>query len=223
MRKNLVQSGEISADGRRMIEGDWFAGGIPANVVLAENVYIDTSYGFSAFHSTKKNALLMGEATGCYDRTNFIVGTEGSLKVGNFTILNGTTLICNQNIDIGNHCMLAWGSVITDSWVIGGGFNLKKRAQILKKAAQDKQRKMPFYSKPAPIVIEDNVWVGFDTVIMGGVRLGRGSVIGSRTVISEDIPPYALVVGNPPRIIRFLEPNDTEEAIKEAFIKHSKK
>jgi acetyltransferase-like isoleucine patch superfamily enzyme len=60
------------------------------------------------------------------------------------------------------------------------------------------------------VCIEDNVWVGFDSVVMGGVTIGRGAIVGCKTVISEDIPPYAIVVGNPPRIIRFLEADDDE-------------
>jgi acetyltransferase-like isoleucine patch superfamily enzyme len=67
------------------------------------------------------------------------------------------------------------------------------------------------------VVIEDNVWVGFDTVILPGVRLGRGCVIGCKTVIAADVPPYAVVAGSPPRVIRMLAPDDTEEARQEAL------
>ena len=133
MRKNISQSGTISSQGRRILEHDWFPMGIPSNIELAENVYIDTAYGFASFYSNKKNALFIDEASGCYDRTNFVVGTEGVIKIGKFTILNGTTLICNQNICIGNHCMLAWGSVVTDSGFNEPCMDLKKRQTILKK------------------------------------------------------------------------------------------
>jgi acetyltransferase-like isoleucine patch superfamily enzyme len=62
---------------------------------------------------------------------------------------------------------------------------------------------------PRPVAIEDNVWIGFEAVILPGVRLGRGCIIGCRSVISEDVPPYAVAVGNPYRIVHWLEPNDT--------------
>lgn len=65
-------------------------------------------------------------------------------------------------------------------------------------------------SKPETIC--DNVWVGFDSVITGGAEIGRGAIIGCKTLVAENIPPYAVVVGNPCRILRFLEPDDTEEA-----------
>jgi len=63
-----------------------------------------------------------------------------------------------------------------------------------------------------PVTICDNVWVGFDSVITGRVEIGRGAIFGCKTLLTENITPYAVVVGNPGRILRFLEPDDTEEA-----------
>ena len=78
--------------------------------------------------------------------------------------------------------------------------------------ASDPNRMMPPLEPPLPVVLEDNVWVGFDSVVLPGVRLGRGCIIGSKTVISEAVEPYAVVVGSPPRVVRYLEPDDTEES-----------
>ncbi len=52
------------------------------------------------------------------------------------------------------------------------------------------------------------MWVGFEVVILPGVHIGRGAVIGSKAIVNENVPPYAVVVGNPAKIIRFLEPTD---------------
>ena len=51
------------------------------------------------------------------------------------------------------------------------------------------------------IVIEDDVWIGFDCIILKGVTIGKGAVIGAGTVVSKDVSPYTVVVGNPPRVI----------------------
>jgi acetyltransferase-like isoleucine patch superfamily enzyme len=56
------------------------------------------------------------------------------------------------------------------------------------------------------VIIEDNAWVGFGAVILPGVTLGTGCVVGCKTIVAEDVPPYAIVAGDPPRIIRYLEP-----------------
>ena len=65
--------------------------------------------------------------------------------------------------------------------------------------------------------IEENVWVGFEAIILPGVTIGRGSVIGCKTVVTENVPPYAVVVGNPARVIKYLEPNDTDEIRQKSY------
>ena len=217
MRKNITQSGRKRADNRRYIDNDWFPFGIPPNVTISNGVYIDTSYGFAGFYSKKRNALVIDEASGCYDRTTIITGVDGEVRVGKFTILNGTTLIANKSVTIGDHCMLSWGSILTDSWLDNG---LPERQMALKLAAASPNRPMPFCGEPKAVVLGDNVWIGFGTVIMPGVTIGQGAVIGSKAVITDDVPPYAVVVGSPPRIIRYLDPNDTSEAKAAAFERH---
>jgi acetyltransferase-like isoleucine patch superfamily enzyme len=51
----------------------------------------------------------------------------------------------------------------------------------------------------APIVIEDDVWIGFNATILKGVTICKGAIIGAATVITKDVPPYAIMVGNPAR------------------------
>jgi acetyltransferase-like isoleucine patch superfamily enzyme len=75
---------------------------------------------------------------------------------------------------------------------------------------------------PRAVVIEENVWIGFEAVVLPGITIGRGAVIGCKTVVTENVPPYAVVAGNPARIIRFIEPTDTEEAKEKAFKKFLK-
>jgi acetyltransferase-like isoleucine patch superfamily enzyme len=99
---------------------------------------------------------------------------------------------------------------------------LEKRWEILRNASSDENRYLLLAEKPRPVIIEDNVWIGFDSVILPGVRLGRGAVIGCKTIITKDVPPYAVMVGNPPRLIKFLEPDDTEDYIRQAFTEYLK-
>jgi maltose O-acetyltransferase len=53
------------------------------------------------------------------------------------------------------------------------------------------------------IIIEDNVWIGLGVKILPGVKIGEGAVIGMGTVVTKDIPPLAVVVGNPGEIVKF--------------------
>lgn len=60
------------------------------------------------------------------------------------------------------------------------------------------------YSK-GPVVIEDNVWIGDKAIILPNVTIGKGSIIGAGAVVTNDIPPYSIAVGNPARVIRTIE------------------
>jgi nodulation protein E len=185
---------------RTYLEHDWFSGGIPSNVTLGKNVYIDTAYGFASFFSEQQPGLTLGDASGAYDRTSFVVGAKGHITVGAYTVLNGTYLVCHNRITIGDHCLIAWGSVFTDSW-LDARAPLDARREVLRRAAIDPMRRLAPVTMPRPITLEDNVWVGFDSVVLPGVRLGRGAVIGCKSVIAEDVSPYAVVVGNPGGLI----------------------
>ncbi|WP_449401090.1 CatB-related O-acetyltransferase [Chryseobacterium wanjuense] len=52
------------------------------------------------------------------------------------------------------------------------------------------------------IIIEDDVWIGSNSVILSGVKIGRGSIIGAGSVITKDVEPYSIVGGNPAKILR---------------------
>lgn len=54
------------------------------------------------------------------------------------------------------------------------------------------------------IVVEEDVWLGINVTLLNGVHIGRGSIVGAGCVVAKDIPPYAIVVGNPCQIKRFL-------------------
>ena len=53
------------------------------------------------------------------------------------------------------------------------------------------------------IIIGNDVWIGGDVRLMGGVHIGNGAVIGAGAVVAKDVPPYAIVVGNPARVIKY--------------------
>lgn len=58
------------------------------------------------------------------------------------------------------------------------------------------------------IIIDDDVWIGMNTIILSGVHIGQGAVIGAGSVVSQDVPPYSVVVGNPGKVIKKRFEND---------------
>ena len=59
------------------------------------------------------------------------------------------------------------------------------------------------------IVVEDDVWIGYDSIVLAGAKIGKGSVIGARSVVTGTIPPYSVYVGN-----KVIEKRFSEEIIK---------
>lgn len=63
------------------------------------------------------------------------------------------------------------------------------------------------------IVIGNDVWIGYEAVILAGVTIGDGAIIGTRAVVTKDVPPYTIVGGVPAKPIRKRFPNDTIAAL----------
>lgn len=53
------------------------------------------------------------------------------------------------------------------------------------------------------IIIENDVWIGAKSTIMSGVKIHNGSVVGAGSVVTKDVPPYAIVAGNPAKIVKY--------------------
>jgi maltose O-acetyltransferase len=58
------------------------------------------------------------------------------------------------------------------------------------------------FKADAPIVIEDDVWIGAGVVILPGRRIGTGSIVGAGAVVAHDVPPRTVVAGNPAVVVR---------------------
>jgi phosphonate metabolism protein (transferase hexapeptide repeat family) len=53
------------------------------------------------------------------------------------------------------------------------------------------------------VVVGNDVWIGHNVTVMGGVTIGNGAVIGSGAIVTKDIPPFAIAVGNPAKVIKY--------------------
>ena len=114
-----------------------------------------------------------------------IVSHEGShISIGEHTFINyGASITAYREVRIGRHCLLGHHLRIINR----NEYGIEQR-EIAPPAA--------------PVLIEDHVWIGAHVIILPGVRIGRNSAIGAGSVVTKDVPPNCLVVGNPARVLR---------------------
>ena len=140
-----------------------------------------------------------------YDRTTFALGTAAKMKIGKYCILNGCNFVCNQEINVGDYCMISWGTYITDTWLLDETITLKEREESLVNISlSDFRNNNPFCGKTAPVTIKNGAWIGFGSVILPGVTIGENAVVGCQSVVNFSIPPHCVAAGNPARIVRYL-------------------
>lgn len=109
------------------------------------------------------------------------------LRVGRDCGFTGAVLVAQERIEIGDRVLLGANAVITDT-----DFHPLDPAE---------RRLHPERGRSAPVVIEDDVFVGMQAVVLKGVTIGRGAVVGACAVVTRDVPPYAIVAGNPARVV----------------------
>jgi acetyltransferase-like isoleucine patch superfamily enzyme len=108
------------------------------------------------------------------------------------------------SISIGSYVMISHGVNIHDNNSHSTSWR-ERRAEIDIVYPQLSLTDHAFDLRPQPVVIEDDVWVGFGSTILKGVTVGRGAVIGCNTLVTTDVEPFTVVAGNPMRLVRRLD------------------
>jgi len=185
----------------RRLPWDWFPGTIPDNVEVDPSAYLETTFCFCLYRSAAPVGVRIGRGASAYQGTMFDVGERGVVSVGEFALLHSARIICDQSIEIGDHTLISWNVVLMDTY--RAPRDRLARRRLLQKAAET--HALTEASPARPIRIGANVWLGFDVCVMPGVTIGEGAVIGARSAVFDDIPPYSVAVGNPARVIRRLD------------------
>lgn len=123
------------------------------------------------------------------------------VKVGNYSygILNVKSWGSkNEGLEIGDYVSIAQDVV----FILGGNHYTNTITTYPFKVMYFKEKITEALSK-GKIIIENDVWIGMNTLILSGVKIGKGAVIGAGSVVSKNIPPYAIVVGNPCKVIKY--------------------
>jgi acetyltransferase-like isoleucine patch superfamily enzyme len=114
---------------------------------------------------------------------------EGRIRIGHSVLIcPGVRIHSAAAVVIGNDCMLASRCYLTDSDWHGRYDRLSM-------------------GPSAPVVLEDNVWLGDGVIVCKGVTIGCNSIIGAGAVVVRDIPANTVAAGNPARVVKTLDPN----------------
>lgn len=143
-----------------------------------------------------------------------IVSTDPRVSVGRFTYGDARFMLWDdsERIQVGSFC-----SIANEVAIFGGGEHRTDWATTspLRFLFGD-----PLAGKDgSPVskgatIIGNDVWIGFRAIVLSGVTVGDGAVIGAGAVVTDDVPPYAIVAGNPAKIIRYrFTPNEIEKLL----------
>lgn len=127
------------------------------------------------------------------------------INIGERVYIGNSTIICAQKIDIENDVMISWGCTIVDH--DSHSLDAKDRKNDVSNWINGNKNWDTV--KTAPVVIESNAWLGFNVTVLKGVRIGKGAVIAACSVVVKDVEPYTLVAGNPAKVVKVLEKEET--------------
>jgi acetyltransferase-like isoleucine patch superfamily enzyme len=131
---------------------------------------------------------------------------NGIISVGDRTFIGGGKFICINSIEIGNDVLISWGCTIMDNNAHSLKWNERKNdVSDWKRGIEENQvGKFKDWKSviSSPIIIKDKSWIGFDVVILKGVTIGEGAIVGSKSVVTKNVPDWTIVAGNPAKVIR---------------------
>ena len=133
-----------------------------------------TICGVNSFHSPA-----------IYERPELIIGDYSYIG---FQV----SISVAERVSIGKHCLTAARVAIMDN--NNHPLDPEKRKRLDKVPPEE----------ISPVIIEDNVWIGYQAFIGRGVTIGEGSIVGANSVVLRNVPPYSIVSGVPAKVVKLL-------------------
>jgi acetyltransferase-like isoleucine patch superfamily enzyme len=130
-----------------------------------------------------------------YERPN------AEFSVGDYTQMGGGGVISTaSSVAIGSHVLIAWNVQFSDH----NSHALDVVSRVKDTVDWYEGKKDWSSVRIEPIIVEDYVWIGFQSIILRGVTIGRGAVVAAGSVVTRSVEPFTVVGGNPARLIRRL-------------------
>lgn len=148
-----------------------------------------------------------GKGSKIYSRTRMDVLPFNRFQIGNFSTIEDFSTINNGvgDVIIGDNSIIGISNVIIGPVEIGSNVMLAQNIVVSGLNHGYEHINIPPKDQKvttSSIKISDNVWIGANCVITAGVTIGKHSVIGAGSIVTKEIPDYAVAVGNPARVIK---------------------
>jgi len=146
-----------------------------------------------------KEAISIGEFTWVAGEL-LVFPQSGRIRIGDYCYIGeGTRVWSSCEVQIGNRVFLSHGVNLHDN--DAHSRSAKERHSHFRELVTLGAATFAETVESAPTVIEDDAWIGFNSTILKGVRIGRGSIVGAGSVVTHDVAAFSVVAGNPAKVV----------------------
>lgn len=148
--------------------------------------------GLSIGNNFRMNNNHLNNPIGFFNRCTFVIHPDSEIKIGTNVGISQSAIVSHCSVVIGDNVDIGGGCTIYTS-------DFHSLDYKIRNSKEDQKNK-----KNAPVIIEDNVFIGARSLILKGVVIGKNSIIGAGSVVTKSIPSNQIWAGNPARFIRNL-------------------
>lgn len=190
-------------------------------IAIADNVNMEIRgefrYGNGCGIETGSNlivpkgaSLLLGN--GCYVGRYVELGPGVKIQIGSYTSIQDRSIFVGD-VTIGRYCLFSLNVLISSGRHY---YHLQPYSLIKDQDLYVTRNREKVSTYSAPVIIEDDCWLGVNTVVMPGVVIGKGAIVGANSVVTKNVAPYTVVAGAPAKEIKkrlkFVPPREIDYA-----------
>lgn len=185
--RRLCFRGLFAACGRKVTFGVGLTLRQPGSMTLGAGCFLDDFVSLSA---RGRDAAIELEPRVFLGRGSILTARDGAIRIGEQSNISSQCRLGIENgtIAIGRQVLIAAFTYV------GGGRHRIDRTDVPIMEQGGAAR--------GGVTIEDDVWIGAGAMVMDGVRIGKGAVIGARSLVTQDIPPMSVAYGSPAQVVR---------------------
>ena len=169
-----------------------------AQCTVGEDVHLHATSRIENFRKDK-NAITIGSHVHIRGQL-LVLAHGGKIEIGDYCYVGeGSRLWSSASIKVGNRVLISHGVNIHDN--TSHSLSARSRHEHIKQIYSVGHPAVLKDVPASPIVIEDDAWLGFNSTVLRGVTIGMGAIVGAASVVTKDVPPFSIVVGNPAKVI----------------------